>query len=192
MLHAQPHALHVDVHQRVELGLAAIRQAAAFDLDAGVVEGVVEPAIGGQGTGHQRGDLGIAGHVAADEGRLAAGGTDRLDAGLAAPGVHVGHHDLDALAGESLGGGATDAGAGTGDQGDLAGKQLTHGTVLEGFWGSSPESSQHASAAKHYQDGDTPGIRMDDVGWHGTSPAWMIHSSAGGWNLPISVGGAMP
>ncbi|MNZ84323.1 hypothetical protein D3C78_1030750 [compost metagenome] len=126
MLHAQPHALHVDAHDGVELALLAVGQTTLLDLDAGIVEGIVQAAIGGHGAVHQRLDLGVAGHVAANEGGLAAGSADQLGGRLAARSIDIGNHDLGALTGERQGGGATDAGTGAGDQGNLAGKQLTH------------------------------------------------------------------
>ena len=96
-------------------------------LDAGVVEGHVQPAEGVDRRVQGGLDVFGAGDVAAHGDGLAAGLLDqacRLGVGLL---VDVGDHHAGALTGERLGGGAADACGGSGDEGDLAGEAVPVG-----------------------------------------------------------------
>src|SRR5690606_40852176 len=84
VLHAQPDALDVDAHDGVELRLAAFGQPPLLDLDAGIVEGVIEPPVTAKNPLDHAANLLVTGHVAADEQRLATGGANLRHAGFAA------------------------------------------------------------------------------------------------------------
>ena len=88
--------------------------------DAGVVEGHVEPAELGDGALDQRGDLVFVGDVAGDAERAVPGGGQLVGRGAQRLLVDVGEHDGGAGGGEGAGGVEPHAGAGAGDERDLA------------------------------------------------------------------------
>ena len=92
--------------------------------DAGVVERHVQPAVGSDGALDHRGGLRLVRHVAGDADRLVTGRGQLGGRGVEGVGVDVGEHDSGARLGERLRGGQPDAGAGTGDQGDLTGEVI--------------------------------------------------------------------
>ncbi|MNZ96753.1 hypothetical protein D3C78_1159610 [compost metagenome] len=126
VLQALPHALDVDVHDRVELAFVEGRKAVLLAFDAGVVHGVVEATIGGDGLLDHGLGVGFAGHVATDEGRFATGVADQLHGAFAAFGVEVGDDHLQAFGGERQCHCTTDTASGASDQGDLAGEFHCH------------------------------------------------------------------
>ncbi|MNP17640.1 hypothetical protein D3C76_1100780 [compost metagenome] len=126
VLHAQPHTLDVDAHDRVELSLAAFGQAALLDLDTGVVEGVIQTPVGLDRAPHQLPHIRLAGDVAADEQGLAAVIADQLDRAFATGGIKVGHHHFQALGGKCQCRRPANPRSTTGDQGNLAGKSHAH------------------------------------------------------------------
>ena len=91
-----------------------------LDLDAGIVEGAVQPAVVTDDRLHQCLDLVGADHVATDKDRLAAGGANavyhRLPTGL----VNIGHHHSGTLRGKRVCRGLADACSPPGNQCDLA------------------------------------------------------------------------
>ncbi|CRO11323.1 hypothetical protein PAERUG_P62_London_9_VIM_2_01_14_00777 [Pseudomonas aeruginosa] len=149
VLHAQPDALHVDSHDGVELGFVAVGQLALLDLDTGVVEGIVETAVGRCATLYQRLDLGVAGDVAANEEGFASRLADRLDRALAAGAVQVGDHHLDPGGGEGQRGSPADARRTASDQCDLAGKKFAHLLLL----GKSPSANRDGTGPRQSSQG---------------------------------------
>ncbi|MNT83827.1 hypothetical protein D3C72_2237560 [compost metagenome] len=101
-----------------------------LNLDPGVVEGVVQPAVGGHQALMQLAHLGVAGHVASNEQRFAACRVDLRHGGLAADRVEVDHYHFHALVGERQGGCPADAGTRAGHQGYLARKGHAHRVLL--------------------------------------------------------------
>ncbi|MNM51504.1 hypothetical protein D3C81_625650 [compost metagenome] len=131
VLHAQPDALDVHAHDGIELRFTALGQSPLLDLDTGVVVGIIEPPVGGDDLLVQLAHIGLAGHVAGDEQRLAAGVTNQPDGGLAADRIEIGHHHLQALTGKGQRRRPADTGRATGDQGYLAGKGHAHHSLLK-------------------------------------------------------------
>ncbi|MNO84921.1 hypothetical protein D3C76_762750 [compost metagenome] len=130
VLHAQPHTLDVDAHDGVELRLATLGQTALLDLDASIVVGVVQPAIGGYQPFMQLAHIGLPGHVAGDEHRIAARIVDQAHRGFAADRVEVGHHHFQAFTGKSQRRRPANTRSAAGDQGYLAGKGHAHRLLL--------------------------------------------------------------
>ncbi|KIU01461.1 hypothetical protein QU38_01510, partial [Staphylococcus aureus] len=120
MLGAEERAGEIDGDGVVPAGLGDGGGGTGVADDAGIVVGDVEPAVSLDRERDQRPRIVLGAHVAGERHGLAAGGLDLGDEarklGLA-PGAD---HHLGALRREQFGGGAADAGAGTGDDGDLA------------------------------------------------------------------------
>ncbi|MNQ75606.1 hypothetical protein D3C85_904080 [compost metagenome] len=131
VLHAQPDALDVDAHDCIELIEGALRQPALFDLDPGIVEGIIEAAISVHCLGHQVLHVTFQGHVAAHEHRLTTGRTDQLDGAFTARHIEVRDDYFQSLGGKCLGGRTANTGRRTCHQRYLAGKSHAHCYVLE-------------------------------------------------------------
>ncbi|MNO94566.1 hypothetical protein D3C76_861860 [compost metagenome] len=131
ILHAQPHAFDVDAHDRVELVDRTLGQFALLDLDAGVVEGIVETAVGIDHFIHQIFYIAFQRNVATHERRFAACRTDQRYRAFAPRRVHVGNHHLQAFGGKCLGSGPADTGCRACHYCHLAGKRHAHCSVLE-------------------------------------------------------------
>ncbi|MNE34004.1 hypothetical protein D3C80_1277040 [compost metagenome] len=151
VLHAQPYALHVHAHDGIELRLATFSQPVLLNLDAGVVEGIVQPAKGGDQAFVQLAHLGVAGDVTGNEQRLATCGVNLRHRRLATQRVEVGHYHLQALAGERQGRCPAYTGSAAGDQRYLAGKGHAHCVLLRGWWGSEHSQPPSGRAASSHQ-----------------------------------------
>ena len=79
--------------------------------DAGVVEGDVEAAVGGDSAGDEALDVGFFADVGLDEGDVAAGGLDGGEGGRGFGLVAGTEDDLGSTGGEEFGGDGADAGA---------------------------------------------------------------------------------
>jgi hypothetical protein len=122
VFHAGPHAAQVDCGHPIERLRWFVGRVTDRELDARVVEGHVEPAERIDGGGDEGGDLVLVGDVARHPEHLMPGSGQLVaDDGQRCL-VDVGQHHRSAGLGERAGGGQTHAGAGAGDQGDLAGE----------------------------------------------------------------------
>ncbi|MNI51863.1 hypothetical protein D3C73_1066080 [compost metagenome] len=131
IFHAQPDAFDIDAHDRVELIERALGQFAFFDLDTGIVEGIVEAAIGIDHLIHQIFYIAFQRDIAAHEGRIAAGGTNQRHCAFTTRRVHVRNHHFQAFGSERLCGRTPDTIGGTRYDSNLAGKRHAHCFVLE-------------------------------------------------------------
>jgi hypothetical protein len=102
VLHAAPHAAQVHRVYAVEVLGRLIGGVARRYLDAGVVEGHVEPAEGRHGSIDHRRDLGLVGDVASDGERPPPGRVQPLRHSLQRGVVKVGEDDGRARLGEGL------------------------------------------------------------------------------------------
>jgi hypothetical protein len=93
VLHARPDTAQVDRGDPVEVLGRLVGRVAGRDLDAGVVEGHVEPAEGVDRALDEGGNLGLVGHVAGDGERLMTGGGELVGGGAEGVFVDVGEHD---------------------------------------------------------------------------------------------------
>ncbi len=96
-----------------------------FDGDTGVVEGHVEPAVGGHGTVDEGLDLGFLAHVGGNIGRGTACGANLVLHLFAKRLTPTTECNLAAFAGEGFRGRATDARCGARDRDDLVFKAST-------------------------------------------------------------------
>ena len=120
-MHAQtPRRLIALTRSKLSAGSSAA--SAEREHDAGVVERHVEPAELGDGAVDERGDLVFVGDVAGDAERPVPGGGELVGGGAQRVPVDVGEHDRGAGSGERASGVEPHAGAGAGDEGDLAGE----------------------------------------------------------------------
>ncbi|MNH17804.1 hypothetical protein D3C79_774890 [compost metagenome] len=126
MFHAQPHALDVDAHDRVELRFAAFGQTALLDFDTGVVEGIVQPPIGLDSACQQLLHVGLTGDITSDEQCLTACRADQFDRGFAADSVEVCHHHLQTFSRKGQRRRPANTCCAPGDQGNLARKTHAH------------------------------------------------------------------
>ena len=109
MPHAQPHALHVDVHDLV-IGLHGLLQKRRRRLlDARVVEGEVEPAELLQRAPDEVLDLRFLGHIGRHEHGFAALRADEPNGLLAFGSSAAGNNHLGPFPGIGDGGGAADS-----------------------------------------------------------------------------------
>src|SRR5215467_161726 len=96
---AEEHPRGVDGHRALPFLERRLLDAASAP-DASVVDEDVEPAVEALGRLHRARPVVLAGHVEAEEARVAAGSADGLFDGLALGLEHVAEHDLGALPGE--------------------------------------------------------------------------------------------
>src|SRR5437016_4353680 len=128
VLERQPNALDVDVHDLVVRLFGLIRQRCQRLLDAGVVEGAIEPAEFRQRPLDHRLDIALLRDVGLDEDRLAPRRLDLCDDCTAFLLAASADDDLRALSGKLYCGRTADPGIAAGDQDDPS-RKLTHDTL---------------------------------------------------------------
>src|SRR5438552_2297910 len=148
VLERQPHALHVDVHDLVVRLFGLIRQRSQRLLDAGVVEGTIEPAESRQRPSDHRLDIALFRDVGLDEDRFAARRFDLGDDGIAFCLAASADDDLCALFGKRDCGRTANPSIAASDQGDFP-RKLTH-AVLHGL--SFPQLSCRPGSAAGRRD----------------------------------------
>jgi hypothetical protein len=122
VFHAGQHAAEVDCGHPVEHLRRLVGRVADRELDAGVVEAHVEPAQRIDGGGDEGDDLVFVGDVARHPEHPVPGSGQLVGNRHQRRLVDVGQHHRSAGLGERASGGQAHAGAGAGDQGDLAGE----------------------------------------------------------------------
>src|SRR5882724_6001862 len=128
VLERQPDALYVDVHDLVVRLFGLIRQRSQRLLDAGVVEGKIEPAETRQRPSDHRLDIALFRDVGLDEDRFAARRFDLGDDGIAFCLAASADDDLRALFGKRDCGRTANPSIAAGDQGDFP-RKLTHAVL---------------------------------------------------------------
>ena len=127
ILHAQEHAENINVK-----GLAVIVLGLLFGgeagcaFNAGIVEGVVQAAIGFDGKIHEGFDVGFLAGIGLKERGGTAGGLDGFDDRLAFGGAAAGDNDPGVAGGEVVGDLGADAAGGTGDESDFVVEGIRH------------------------------------------------------------------
>ncbi|MNL34959.1 hypothetical protein D3C87_1569580 [compost metagenome] len=130
VLHAQPDPFDIDAHDRVEFVDRTLGQLAFLDLDAGVVEGIVETAVGIDDFIHQVFYIAFQRDVATHERCFTTRRANQRHRALATCRVEVGHHHFQAFGGERLSRRAANTGGRPCHHCHLAGKRHAHCYVL--------------------------------------------------------------
>ena len=120
ILHAQPHPGQIDPNNAVPVRLGVLGRIADRPLNAGIIMGTVEPAIGVESKADHGLDFGRPGHVGFDAAGLAARFLDESHRLLGLVFNHVGDHDLRPFPGKGQRRGSADPGAAAGDQRDFS------------------------------------------------------------------------
>ena len=128
--HALPHALDVDVHDAVKHGFIAISQLAQLNLDTGVVKGAVQATKFRINAFNQAFHLSRIRHITGNEYRIAARRTNSFSYRLASRHINVRENNLGSCSGKRLCRCLADARGRAGYQCYLAGKFITHASVL--------------------------------------------------------------
>jgi hypothetical protein len=120
VFHAGPNAAQVDGVDPIEALGRLVRCIARRRLDAGIVVGHVEPAEGGDRPLDHRGDLVLVRHVASHGQELATGVFKASGGCIQSRTGNIGQHDGSTGIEKRLRGREADAGAGAGDERNLA------------------------------------------------------------------------